>query len=542
MVNKLSRFFGVKKSRMRIMMNVDMKTGETVRNMHIQTQAVIYLGPSAMCLSVAELQGGEVRLIDFLSQPVPLARDIFRTSLISRSTMDRCAKVMGDYMVILNEYGSGTEFSTRFFMSNIIAEASNVDVFVNRMHVAHGIRGRLIDDGKMTRLIYVKVREILANYPHFQKKNILVAHVGPGNTRILLFEKGRITRYSCHRLGVYRTGEAIGEEEFGDDPAELPIMREHIRGQVDQIRVDYAQLKNLDAVLLIGEEVQKLRRSLKPAKTSRIDMDLFNVVAEQMARMETERRMLEYDVDFASVNALLPSLIINQSITHVLGPKEVIIPEFSYDQEFLLSLIREEQHPGDLEDEVLHFAGILADRYMSDRNHRMHVAHLCDRLFEDLQELHRLNEHDQLLLRVAAILHEVGTFVSPRHHNRHSQYIVLNSEIFGLSRDDVEIVALLARYHRHEPPSKSDSLYADLDQTDRMRVSKMAAILRVADALERGHALRVKDLKARIRGKNLELVLKGVRDTTVEEMALRVKGDLFSDIFGYDIVLVPDQL
>lgn len=258
-----------------------------------------------------------------------------------------------------------------------------------------------------------------------------------------------------------------------------------------------------------------------------------------MATMTLEQRMLEYDADFAEADSLLPAIMINLTIAQNLSPDRIIIPSSSYEEEFLISLIRAEQHPGDLEDEVLHFAGLLADRYMADRSHRSQVVALCDDLFEQLTELHRLNEHDQLLLQVAAILHEIGGFISQNDHHKHSEYLILNSEIFGLSREDVEIVALIARFHRHETPSKTDDLYTDLDQTDRMRVSKMAAILRVADALERGHSRRIKSIKAHIRGKNLELEVVGVRDTTVEELAIRLKGDLFSDIFGYDIVLIP---
>jgi exopolyphosphatase/guanosine-5'-triphosphate,3'-diphosphate pyrophosphatase len=509
--------------------------------MEIETKAVIYLGPSSMSLIVAEVDGGKSRMVDYLTQPVPLARDIFRLNRISRHTMDRCAQVMGDFMDILREYGTGSSLTVRFMMSNIISEARNVDVFINRMHVAHGIRGRIIDDGKMTRLIYVIVQETLSQYPNFQKKNTMVVHVGPGNTRILLFEKGRITRYSCHRLGVYRTGEAISEVDFGDDVAELSVLHEHVRGQIDQIRIDYGFVKNLDALILIGGEVQRLRHLLKPARQGLVTVESLSQEAEKMARMTLERRMVDYDADYAEANALLPSLIINQSIAQTLAPKEILVPSSQYDEEFLMGLIRTDQHSGDLEDEVLHFAGILADRYMADKGHRTHVARLCDALFTELRDLHRLSDHDQLLLRVAAILHEVGTYVSPRHHNHHSKYIILNSEIFGLSRDDVEIVALLAGYHRHETPSKSDPLYADMEQSDRMRVSKMTAILRVADALERGHSQRVKGLRAFVRNKTLELELIGVSDTTVEELALKLKADLFTDIFGYDIVPVPGR-
>ncbi|MEG1071681.1 MAG: HD domain-containing protein [Akkermansia sp.] len=510
------------------------KTDEEIR-----TIAVIYLGPNSMCLIVTEVTQGEVRMVDFLTQPVPLARDIFRMGRISRHTMDRCVQVMGDYMDILKEYGTGAILSTRFMMSNIISEAANVDVFVNRMHVAHDVRGRIIDDGRMTRLIYVKVQETLAQYPDFQKKNTMVVHVGPGNTRILLFEKGRITRYSCHRLGSHRTGEAVGEIDFGSDAIELSVLREHARGQIDQIGIDYRFLKNLDGMIIVGAEMQRLCHWMALDDKGLVTLDEISREAERMATMTLEQRMLEYDADFAEADSLLPAIMINLTIAQNLSPDRIIIPSSSYEEEFLISLIRAEQHPGDLEDEVLHFAGLLADRYMADRSHRSQVVALCDDLFEQLTELHRLNEHDQLLLQVAAILHEIGGFISQNDHHKHSEYLILNSEIFGLSREDVEIVALIARFHRHETPSKTDDLYTDLDQTDRMRVSKMAAILRVADALERGHSRRIKSIKAHIRGKNLELEVVGVRDTTVEELAIRLKGDLFSDIFGYDIVLIP---
>ena len=145
------------------------------------------------------------------------------------------------------------------------------------------------------------------------------------------------------------------------------------------------------------------------------------------------------------------------------------------------------------------------------------------------------------MLEVASILHEVGSFINQQNHQLHSQYIILNSEIFGLSRDDVETIALLARYHRHEVPANSDPMYGELELRDRMRVAKMAAILRVADALERGHAQRVNGVRAHIRGRMLELELQGVRETAVEDLALRLKGDLFADIFGYDVVLAPQR-
>jgi exopolyphosphatase/guanosine-5'-triphosphate,3'-diphosphate pyrophosphatase len=192
-------------------------------------------------------------------------------------------------------------------------------------------------------------------------------------------------------------------------------------------------------------------------------------------------------------------------------------------------------------EEVLRSARILAGRYQSDPGHGEHVGKLCERFFNELEDLHHLTPHDALLLQVAAILHEVGTYVSPRAHHKHSEYLILNSEVFGLDRMDVTIVALVARYHRHACPSLDHPGYAALGTDDRIRVSKLAALLRVADALERTHAQRVSDLEIRREKGTLRLRLPGLADAAVERLAMDSKADLFEQVFGLVVVIDEDR-
>jgi exopolyphosphatase/guanosine-5'-triphosphate,3'-diphosphate pyrophosphatase len=152
-----------------------------------------------------------------------------------------------------------------------------------------------------------------------------------------------------------------------------------------------------------------------------------------------------------------------------------------------------------------------------------------------------MGDHEALLLQCAAILHEVGSFISPRSHHKHSQYIILNSEIFGLDRLDITIVALVARYHRHSTPRPDHPHYADLSADDRVRVCKLAALLRVADALERTHHQRVQQIGVHIQGDKLVLKLNGISDAAVEKLAMQSKADLFTQTFGLTVVLETDS-
>ena len=263
-------------------------------------------------------------------------------------------------------------------------------------------------------------------------------------------------------------------------------------------------------------------------------------LAELVSSLTTDHRMEKFGENYAGVGALLPSVLIFLSIAREFRAQQLLFPQEQYSGAFLRNLLPARKDNFALEQEVIHFALLLADRYKVDRTHARHVRKLSTLLFDQLQELHGLSRHDRLLLKVAAILHEVGVFINPKSHHRHSQYIILNSEIFGLSRRDVEFIGMLARYHRHGAPSTNDYFYALLDQPDRLRLQKLAALLRVADAMERAHSQRISNFSVRFNARRLDLVVSGVHDLTIENLALRSKADLFTAIFGYDVQLVHE--
>jgi exopolyphosphatase/guanosine-5'-triphosphate,3'-diphosphate pyrophosphatase len=157
-------------------------------------------------------------------------------------------------------------------------------------------------------------------------------------------------------------------------------------------------------------------------------------------------------------------------------------------------------------------------------------------LFGALRDEHRLDPRSELLLITAALLHEVGGFVSNRSHHKHSMYLILNSDIFGLGATDRLLTALIARYHRHALPKPVHEGYAGLSRDQRVLILKLAAILRVADALTRG-GQEHRRLSAAVGPEAVTIALEGTGNLTVEEHALRLKGDLFEQVYGKRLIL-----
>jgi exopolyphosphatase/guanosine-5'-triphosphate,3'-diphosphate pyrophosphatase len=445
--------------------------------------------------------------------------------------------IIKGYQKSLAELGLDPNAITRAVATNIVSEASNQETVMNRIRIACGLRIGAIDDGEMTRLIYLKTRRRLQSLPAMRKDNTLVLHVGPGNTRALLFQNGLITRYTSYRLGTHRTREAV-DGTHSEGVAMLRVIREHAYGNLAQIRYDFSDVE-VDGLVVIGYEIQSVATSLTKSSQSCTvkTMRQFTTDAAGLSDVELVKR---FQLDYQTAEALIPALEINLAIAETLKLEDIHIPISEYEQGLLSDLLVSQELTGAFAEEVLRSARILAERYQSDPSHGEYVCNLCSRFFDALTELHQLGAHDALLLQVSAILHEVGTYISPRAHHKHSEYLILNSEVFGLDRLDVTIVALVARYHRHSGPQLDHPTYAALSTEDRIRVCKLAALLRVADALERTHAQRVADLEIFVEGGKLRIRLPGLADAVVERLAMASKADLFEQVFGLAVVIDED--
>ena len=443
-------------------------------------QVSIHIGASSVSMLVLEPDGdSDMRPGDFLEQSLPLARDIFQKGRVSRETMEHCVHILQGYLETLRELGAGEDTSIRTVATNVLEEANNMDVFSNRIQIGCGLHIETLDDGEMTRLIYLKTRRRLRDTPSMKKRTTLVVHVGPGNTRALLFKKGRISDYSNYRLGIYRTSESVRSslDEHDSGASESRLIREHIRSQVSQIHHDY-DAAEIEELVIIGYEIQHLANELaQPGKTKSTHRALADM-ATSINTMSEEKRVKTYQLDYNIAQSIIPALEINLAIAEALDVSTLRLPGSDYELGLLLDLHTSSALTDGFQNEVLRSAHSLARKFRVHRSHSAQVTRLAESLFLSTSGLHELDEHDALILKCAAILHECGNFISPRAHHKHSHYIISNSEIFGLGQSDITLIAL----DRTLPPSlrtqtKPCQATATWTSDDRMRVSKLSAIL-----------------------------------------------------------------
>ena len=300
-------------------------------------QASIHIGACSISLLIVEKHTNtEDEPGDFLEQSIPLGHDIFRGGNIRRSTIERCVKILNGYLETLRELGATEDTEIRAVATNIVSEAKNRDTFLNRIQIGCGLHIETIDEGEMTRLIYLKTRRRLRDTPSMKKRTTLVVHVGPGNTRALLFKNGRISDYSNYRLGVYRTGEPLAEnQDAGVSTAKM--IREHTHSQISQIHHDYIDA-GIEELVVIGYEIQHLAHELaKPGKTKSSYLALADLSLE-ISTMSEEKRVKKYQLDYNTAQSIVTALEINLAIAETLQVETLRLPGSDYERGLLLDI------------------------------------------------------------------------------------------------------------------------------------------------------------------------------------------------------------
>jgi len=173
-------------------------------------------------------------------------------------------------------------------------------------------------------------------------------------------------------------------------------------------------------------------------------------------------------------------------------------------------------------------------RFGYEEAHAHQVTRLAERIYDYLMrsDLAVLNRHHRTLLSAAALLHDAGYHIAHESHHKHSLYLIKNSELTGFSEAERDVIANVARYHRGPDPKERHEEFAALDETDRETVRSLAAILRIADALDRRHDSRVGDLRCFRNGRVVQIELQTSANCDREIFAAEQKCGLFEEVFG----------
>jgi len=503
--------------------------------------AVIDMGASAIRLVVAEAApDGTLRIMEEASRGVLLGKDTFTDGRIKAPTMQATVRVLKGFKRIMEGYGV---VHCRAAATSAVREASNRDSFLDRVRLRTGIEVEVIDGPEENRLTYLAVREVLGGHDMLRNGNTLLVEIGGGSADISFLRAGEPVFSGTYALGSIRMRQSLASWRGNHDRRVL-LLRRHIHNVVEDIKREMPLREATHFIALGGDVRFAASRLASPGETESgarlhfLKEPDFLALCDQLAGETVDDLVEHFRLPPADAETLVPALLAYNELLLATSAEEVTVPDASLRAGMLIDLALGEdaRRREDFSRQVLASARALGEKYRYDALHAENVARMAVRLFEELRSEHGLEERDRLLLEVAALLHDVGLYINRRAHHKHSQYILSVSDIFGLSREDMDVVANVARYHRRAMPQKSHLAYMALDRDTRVRVGKLAAMLRIANALDADHLRKVRDLALVREEDEWILEVDGAGDLTMERLATLARSDLLTEVFGQKVL------
>ena len=426
--------------------------------------------------------------------------------------------------------------------TSAVREADNRLEFVRRAAQEAGVRVAVISGAEEARLIRLGALQAV---PAYEQRHLLI-DIGGGSTEFIIGERAEVLGARSLKLGAIRL-----TERFGLDGAVkrkvLDECRQYIRSylapvtrMVETFGFDVAigssgTIVNLMEIsrALNGEGV------LRQVSGAVLDAEgLAAVVTAISSAGSLDERASIPGLEAKRADIVLGGALVLEQSFDRLGIDEMVVSDFALREGVLLDALRRRDHTsiGHLRDlryeSVMHVAALVPE----EREHAEHSTELALRLFEQTGAVHQLDPSNEELLEAAGLLANVGLLVSHDRHHLHSYYVIRNSDaLTGFTDEEIELIALVARYHRKSAPKSSHADFAALSEDQQHVVRVLAGLLRLGVALDRTRTRAVRDLRVEVAKKRITIEIEADGDASLERYTAEARKGLLADALGIEV-------
>lgn len=513
--------------------------------------AAVDIGTNSVHLVVARVDEDRIEVVEREREMVRLGSSAGDMKRLTPAAITRGIEALERFKQVAGIH----EATMRAVATSAVREATNRAVFLERAREV-GVDVEVISGFEEARLIHLGVLQAV---PVFDRK-VVVCDIGGGSTELVVGTRGDILAARSMKLGAIRlTRRYFAKPKLSSRAVEAcrrdirtvlaPAVREIERSGYE---VAVGSSGTIEAVCRMVAARAAARtdaavpRTLNNMTITRDDID--GVVRRLVKAPTVRERARIPGIDAGRADIIVAGALILEQVVHAIGATELTFSDYALREGVLLDTWRRE-HGGSLHhlsDLRRRSVSRLAGQMDEDPAHSEQVARLALQTFDATAERHGLGDDSREVLEAAALLANVGLFVSHAGHHKHSYYVIRNSEMLtGFTDREIELIALVARYHRKSAPRKKHPEFAALDRTDQRRVRVLAGILRVAVGLDRNHGARVQSVTAREGtggALTVEVTPAPGQDVSLELYAANGRADLMAEALGSPVEVVESRV
>jgi exopolyphosphatase/guanosine-5'-triphosphate,3'-diphosphate pyrophosphatase len=508
--------------------------------------AAIDVGSNSIKLVVVDAAASDsLAVLAREKDTVRLGQDTLRQGRLSPAAIERAADCIKRFRSIAEARGAEGIFAVA---TASVREANNSAQFLKDIQRVAGVSVEILSAIEEGRLIGLAAAQGCAG----PGVSILNIDIGGGSTEISLMRDAAPVALFSVKLGAI----GLTEQFITTDPPkpkELKSLREEVRAALERPARElrgarWQQATGTSGTILAVGTALRLRalsaddRQAEGARPAGDEIELAKLTLfnSRTAELNSAQRRALPGISAQRSEIMIAGGQILEGVMRALGINSLRTCSWALREGVLIDRLREieaESRPPltDLADYRLRGVHAVGRRFGYEETHAYQVARLAEKIFDYLSRSNlasNVDRHRRTMLSAAALLHDVGYHIAHESHHKHSLYLIKNSELTGFSEAERDVIANVARYHRGPEPKERHEYYAALNQADRQTVSTLAAILRIADALDRRHDSRISDIRCVRDGRLVHIELQSSRNCDREIFAAEQKRGMFEQVFN----------
>ena len=422
-------------------------------------------------------------------------------------------------------------------------EAENGGAFLRAIERRTGIRARIITGTEEARLIH-----LAAVYGVDTPKPAVVIDIGGGSVEITLGGKSDVDLARSFKIGVIRLTERFVDSDpisSRDERKMVKFIREEVERHIEHINErGYDRVIGTSGTILsLGSVATAIDRGSVPqeVRNLRVPAKSIRRLRKTAVEMDLEERMRLPGLDPRRADLMVAGAVLIDTLLKELDAEEITLCDLALREGVLLDYIlqhrkdiaRVDKYPDVRRRSVIE----LAERCAWEADHSRQVAALALTLFDYTKRIHELGDREREWLEYAAFLHDIGNHISYGKHHRHSYYLTKHGDLRGFEPKEIDIIALVTRYHRRATPKPEHIGFEHLGKKDRRAVEVLSAFLRLAETLDRSRHGVIRGIEVRERLGELRINVQAVGDAELEVWAAHKQMVALEEALGRTVTI-----
>ena len=504
------------------------------------TFAAIHLGSEMISMQITEYRSTDIyKIIERCNRRIRLGEATFKNKIIPFPLVSEICEILQGFKLLMEEYGV-EEYVMQ--ATTAVREASNQIFLLDQIYNKTGLVVDVVDMPKEIYTKFVAIRNTLKVAKiSSERDGMLMMDISSGGLGVTLVRDDKICYQENFHVGIIRIKESF-ERNRRESIHFNKALTEFLSSTIGPVRNELGDDK-VQYLVLSGTETELLLRMLgldEEQMVHRIKAEDFHAFFDKMRQMNLPQLIQAYKIPESTAELVLPTVLLYEQLLHLIPAQEIIITADRFIDGMQLLHIGKKTNASlrkDWEQELISLFHTIGKRYLYDKKHAQQVERLSLIIFDKIAKGYGMGEHERMLLRATCILHDIGKYICMRSHSIYTYQLIMSTDIIGLSEKDKKIVALAAYYHANRLFDKTNPRAPLVEKELVAVVAKLAAIVRLADALDRSYMQKIHSCTVNLKDNKLKVQAASKEDLALEIWTFADKSSFFEEVYGIEPIL-----